>query len=383
MTVLYIDTAQQLNQLCETLSRSDWYAVDTEFLREKTYYPQLCLIQIATDEVIACIDPIKLDNLDPLLEILYQDGKTVVFHAARQDLELLFQLRGALPASIFDTQLAATVLGYGDQIGYGSLVSQCLNVELDKAHSRTDWSLRPLSDAQLDYAADDVRYLCQLYQLMSEQLETKQRRSWLNEDFAELSKPELYQAELMSIWKKIKGAGRLKPSQLVVLQYLAAWREQEAIKRNKPRRWIIKDEVMLDMARFSPETIQQLAKIRGFEGRDADRHGKAILQAIQTAKAVDREHWPQIKKPKPLSSQQDAIVDCLMALLRRSCDQQSITPAAVAGRKDIESLVRGDEDTPLLHGWRFEIVGHELCDFLQGSTSIKVNENQLQITESH
>ncbi|MCX4190364.1 ribonuclease D [Methylophaga sp. OBS3] len=381
MTVLYIDNASDLDNFCEQIKQSDWLAIDTEFLREKTYFPQLCLIQIANDDVIACVDPIAIEDLTPLMDILYQPGMTLVFHAARQDLELLQMLRGELPQQIFDTQLAATVLGIGDQIGYGNLVKHCLDVDLDKAHSRTDWTQRPLSNEQLDYAADDVRYLRTLYHQMSAQLDEQERRPWLNDDFASLSDPKTYTADPEAIWRKIRGAGKLKASQLVVLQQLAAWREQRAIDRNRPRRWILKDDVMLDLARFAPDSKNQLAKIRGLEPRDIERNGSDIIEVISRAQEIPEAQWPKLIKPVPLTNQQEALLDALMALLRKYCDEESITPVAVATRKDIEHLVRGERDISLLKGWRKKIVGQKLLDFLHGELAITADSQQLSTQE--
>lgn len=381
MTVLYIDTAPALADFCRQIQSSDWLAIDTEFLREKTYYPQLCLIQIANDEVIACVDPLAIDDLNPLLDVLYQPDMTLVFHAAKQDLELLLMLRGNLPLRIFDTQLAATVLGLGDQIGYGNLVKTCLDVDLDKAHSRTDWTQRPLSADQLDYAADDVRYLRSLYHQMSAQLDELKRRSWLDDDFDALSDPQTYTADPEAIWRKIRGAGKLKASQLVILQQLAAWREQRAIERNRPRRWIIKDEVMLDLARFAPDSKNKLSQIRGLEARDIERNGAAILAVITAAQTIHETDWPVLIKPVPLTNQQEALMDALMALLRKYCDEQSITPVAVATRKDIEQLVRGERDSALLQGWRKRIVGQKLLDFLHGELAITADSQQLSTQE--
>lgn len=380
MTIQYVDNSQSLSDLCQQLAGSQWLAVDTEFHREKTYYPELCLIQVANDDIIACVDPLAVDDLTPLLDLFYREDMTLVFHAARQDLELFFLLRDSLPAHVFDTQLAATVLGYGDQIGYGNLVKQCLNVDLDKAHARTDWRQRPLSLEQLEYAADDVRYLRSLYHQLNDKLTETGRRSWLKEDFAALSAVKTYQEDPNKSWLRTKGAGRLKPAQLAVLQQLGAWREQRAAKHNLPRRWVLKDDVMLDLARFAPASTEAMKKIRGMEQRDIDRHGKAILEAIEKGKAVPKSEWPVIKRPTPLSNQQDAVVDALMALLRQRCDEQNITPAAVASRKDVEALVRG-EDTSLQQGWRHEIVGQQLEDFLNGKLSLSASTEQLEIQQ--
>ncbi|MCC5797666.1 MAG: ribonuclease D [Methylophaga sp.] len=381
MTVLFVDQPAQLDELCAQLAGSQWLAVDTEFLREKTYYPQLCLIQVANESVIACVDPLALSNLDPLLDLFYHPDMTLVFHAARQDLELLYMLRGELPQKIFDTQLAATMLGYGDQTGYASMVKTLLNVDLDKAHSRTDWKQRPLSDAQLEYAADDVRYLRDIYLIMLESLTKQARLTWLEEDFSALSSSETYQSDPAFIWRKIRGAGKLNGLQLAVLEKLAIWREQQAIQRNRPRRWIIKDEIMLDLARFMPTSMEKLSRIRGYEARDIERDGAEILQLIAKASETPDSEWPVLKKPVPLTNQQEALIDALMALLRKYSDECSVTPSAIASRKDIERLVRGEDDLPLQQGWRNEVVGHYLTDFLDGKLKLMADHQHILIEQ--
>ena len=380
MTVEYIDTSEQLNEFCRKIANSTWMTVDTEFLREKTYSPQLCLIQVATDDHIACIDPLALTDLNPILDLIYNPDITTVFHAARQDLELFYMLRDAPPTNVFDTQIAATVLGYGEQIGYGNLVKQCIDVDLDKAHSRTDWTKRPLDPAQIEYAADDVRYLRDVYKLLKQQLEEKNRSHWLNEDFAILTSSETYQTDPQSAWRKVKGFGRLKGMQLAILQRLAAWREQRAINSNRPRRWILKDDVLLDLSKLAPESIDKFSMIRGIEPSTIKRYSDALLAEIKQAKLVPKEQWPVLKKTQPLSQQQNALVDALMALLRKYCDEQSISPVAVASRKEVERMVSGETDIPLLQGWRNEIVGHHLQAFIDGKLTITADSNQLHTT---
>lgn len=377
MTVQYIDNEAELAKFCQQISQSSWITVDTEFLREKTYYPQLCLIQVANDDHIACIDPLAISNLEPLLDIIYNPEVTVVFHAARQDLELFYMLRDDLPSNVFDTQLAATILGYGDQIGYGNLVKQCIDVDLDKAHSRTDWTKRPLDPAQITYAADDVRYLRDVYKLLTQQLADKNRTHWLENDFATLTNIVTYKSDPDNIWRKVKGFGRLKGLQLAVLKQLAAWREQRAIKSNRPRRWILKDDVLLDLAKLQPESTDKFSMIRGLEANTISRYGDTLLAEIKQAKSTPKEQWPVLKKIQPLSQQQSAIVDALMALVRKFCDEQSIAPVAVASRKEIERMVSGETDLPILQGWRNEIVGHHLKDFLNGKLTITADTTQL------
>ncbi|MFW5451187.1 MAG: ribonuclease D [Methylophagaceae bacterium] len=377
MTIEFITQQQDLITFCQKISDAPFLAVDTEFLREKTYYPQLCLIQVATEDHIACIDPLALSDLSPILDLFYNPDITIVFHAARQDLELFYLLRDDLPSPIFDTQIAATVLGYGEQIGYGNLVKQCLNVDLDKAHSRTDWTKRPLDPAQIEYAADDVRYLRDVYKLLMQQLEQKDRSHWLQDDFANLTSLTTYQPDPDNIWRKIKGAGRLKGNQLAILQKLGAWREHRALKSNRPRRWILKDDVLIDLAKLGPDSADKFSLIRGLEDRTIERHGKEFLDIIKQAKTSPKEQWPTVKKSQPLTTQQDAIVDALLALLRKLCAEQSISPVAVAVRKDIERMVRGETDIPILQGWRNEIVGQHLQAFIDGKLAITADTTQL------
>lgn len=380
MTALYIESPAQLTALCEQLRRHDWLTLDTEFLREKTYRPRLCLLQVANPEVIACIDPLALDDLSPLLEVLYDRSITKVLHAAHQDLEIFFEMRGALPAPVFDTQIAATLLGHGDQIGYGNLVKAELGIELDKAHARTDWCHRPLDDAQLDYAADDVRHLCEIYLRQRQQLTDLGREQWLQADFDELVDPARYSNPPETAWLRVKGGNRLRGVQLAVLQSLAAWREEQAQTSNRPRRWILKDEVLLDLAKQMPTDEGRLRRIRGLEEGSVQRHGANLLRLIAEAKQLPKEQWPTLKEGQRLPLQQEPLVDVLMALLRERCQQQRISPSAVAGRRELERLVLGESDIPLLHGWRAAIAGQALQALLRGELMLLVESGRLVVS---
>jgi ribonuclease D len=247
-----VDTDAGLAELCDGLRGQPVLALDTEFLREKTYRAQLCLLQVAAEGVIACVDPLALENLDPLLDIIYDPNVTKVMHSARQDMEIFFDLRGDLPKPLFDSQVAATLLGFGEQVGYANLVKGMLGVELDKMHTRTDWTQRPLDEAQIEYAADDVRYLFKIYHQQAEALKAKGRLDWLQEDFDELTDVNTYSPPEETLWTKVKGRQKLKGVQLAILRDLAVWRENQAKKINRPRRWILKDDVMVDMSRFAP-----------------------------------------------------------------------------------------------------------------------------------
>ena len=374
--VQYIDTQSALIELCTQLSDAPYLAIDTEFVREKTYSARLCLIQIASENIIACIDPLKLEQMDCLLDLLYNPGIIKIFHAARQDLEIFYDMKGELPTPVFDTQIAATLIGQSDQCGYATLVNAFFNIELDKGQTRTDWSQRPLDDAQLNYAADDVRYLIKLYPLIKKQLKDSDRDDWLDTDFSALTNPDLYKVDEQTIWKKVSGSNRLKGVQLAILQQLAAWREQQAISKNKPRKWILSNDVLITLTRIAPSNIAELEKIRGLSENYLKNHAQELLDTIKKAKSIPKEQWPIIKIKKPTSTQ-DTLTDLLMAALRLQAQKHRISTAMIATRKDIEKLVMGERDLPIITGWRKHLVGDTLLDIIDGKLMLKVENNQV------
>ncbi len=382
MTPDFINTTEQLQAFCQQMEKSEWLAVDTEFLREKTYFAELCLIQVATTTHAACIDPLAIDDLTPLMELLYDPARIKVLHAARQDLEILYDINGKLPAPIFDTQIAATLAGLGEQIGYAALVEKLLGITIDKSHSRTDWRQRPLSDEQVRYAADDVIHLGTAYLKLREQLEQKGRIEWLEEDFAALSDPAVYANQPLEMWRRVKGAGRLKGVRLNILRGLAAWREERALESNRPRRWILRDELLLDMARLRPESLDALIKLRGMEARTVERHGKRLLALIASAAKEPKERWPTLPHPNPLSEQQTALQDSLMAIVRLCAAEAGVSAGSLASRSDLERLIRGDPDCSLLHGWRFALAGKAASEWLAGRRSLRVSGGILALGDT-
>jgi ribonuclease D len=290
--VLYLVDQPALVEFCTGLRGGSWLALDTEFIREQTYYPQLCLIQVASTDQIACIDPLALPSLDPLLEVLYDPTVTKVLHAAYQDLEIFYYLCGAVPMPIFDTQLAASVLGYGNQVGYANLVQQMLGVELEKTHTRADWRRRPLPSAWLTYAADDVRYLQEIYLRQQAMVTGRGGMEALAEDFAALADPVRYQPQPQEAWRRIREHQRLRGVQRAVLRALAAWREEQAIRNDRPRRWILHDGPLLELARRMPDDWDGLAQIHGLPPATLRRHGPALLERIAAARAEPPEQWP-------------------------------------------------------------------------------------------
>ncbi|WP_029133223.1 ribonuclease D [Sedimenticola selenatireducens] len=378
----HIQNEQQLSELCEQLAQSPWLALDTEFVREKTYYPQFCLLQISNGDIAASVDPIQIKELQPLLDLLYDENIVKVFHAGRQDLEIFHHLWGRLPTPLFDTQLAASLLGLGDQVGYGNLVEKLLNQSLEKGHTRTDWSRRPLDEAQLRYALDDVIYLGELYLTLKQRLQAEGREGWLRDDFDQLANPDTYSNPPQEAWKRIKGRQQLKGVQLAVLQALAAWREREAQQANRPKRWILKDEVLADLARRQPKALDQLEKIRGLEPGAIKRRGELLLKLIADARALPREQWPRDKRRAVrLTPNQEALTDMLYGCLRLLAEQNNITPAALAGRKEIEALVSGERELEILHGWRRVIAGNRLLQVLDGKYWPELDDGQVILSE--
>ncbi len=377
--VRYIDTPAALTELCTQLHGNPWLALDTEFLREKTYYPKLCLLQVATPELIACIDPLALEDLSPLLEVIYQDGITKVLHAARQDMEIFFHLRNTLPSPVFDTQIAALLLGFPDQIGYGNLVKETLGIELEKLHTRTDWSRRPLSDEQLHYAAEDVFYLAQVYPYLVEKLSELGRLDWLSEDFARLTQVELYNNDPAQAWLKVRGSNRLKGASLTVLQALAEWRETVARDQNRPRGWLLRDDELVEIARHQPGTPAALAAIRGLHERFIDKHGARLLELVAEARGRAPKPQSSTELPVRLSPLQDALVDAMMAVVRVSGAENALNPAVLASRKQLEQLAIGSPDSEVLHGWRGQLVGRRLQALLAGELGLYARNGAIDL----
>lgn len=340
--IQYIDTPQKLDELCRQIAKESWLALDTEFLREKTYYPKFCLLQIATPEWVACVDPIALDDLGALFEVIYNPKIIKVFHSCRQDLEIFYQLTGKIPQPIFDTQIAAPLLGYQENPGYAMLVSSFLNINLSKAHTRTDWTVRPLSQAQLQYAADDVIYLCQIYQTMLKKLAELNRLDWLESDFAMLNDPELYEISPKNAWLKIRGKNKLTGKQLSIVQTLAEWREQTAQKEDRPRNWLLRDDMMFELAKQQPGTVEEMLKVHNINERMVSKHGKILCQLINEAKQRPPIPLHENGRSPKKTQQQEAILDILTALVRIRADENSLNPAILADRKALELLLFED-----------------------------------------
>ncbi len=379
MQELYIETHEALVDVCHQLKQSDWFALDTEFIREKTYYAILCLVQVANDELVACIDPLALKDLGPLTDLLYDESITKVIHSASQDLGLFYDNYDKVPKPVFDTQIAATLLGLGHQVSYGAMVNSMLGVQLDKAHGRTDWKKRPLSPEQLHYARDDARYLARMYPGVLQALNKASRSDWITTDLDKLVSEDTYRIELETVWKRVNGSSKLKGVQLACLQGLASWREQRARNIDRPRRWVISDDALTSMARQMPDTIEALHRIPGLHDKMIQRDGKALLECIDSARQLPKEQWPQVKRSLRLTDEQEATADALMATVRLRCAENDISPAIVATRKELTRLASGDRDVEVLKGWRRELVGNDLLELLEGRTGLQVTQGTLTL----
>ncbi|UJS25113.1 ribonuclease D [Thiothrix winogradskyi] len=373
----YIDNAEKLTDLLARLDSAEWITLDTEFIREKTYYPRLCLIQIASADTLACIDPLALSDLQPFLDWLNQPQRLKVLHAAWQDMEIFHHLGGGnVPAPLFDTQVAAAVLGMGDQLGYARLVEALLGLSLDKSQSRTDWSRRPLTKAQLEYAIDDVRHLRDVYLHLREQLEQLGRMRWLEKPFQKLADPATYAVDPQTVWERVKGLQILKPQQLAILRELAAWREQRALLKDIPRRWILSDEILLDMARMQPDSPAALRQIRGLSDEQIERGAGEWLACIARGKAVPKNECPTLPRRRKLDAEMSVVADVLTALLNQVAHENGISAQMIATRQQLEKMLE-EGRTTLSDDWRGALVNDLFTAVLAGNASLRVRDQQL------
>jgi len=344
----WVDTDDALVLLCESLATRPYLIIDTEFLRERTYRPELCLVQIKHEETLACIDTLAVKNLQPLFNLLHNRAIEKVFHAASQDLEIFYLLSKDVPGPLFDTQVAAPLLGYHEQIGYANLVQERLGIELAKSQTRADWTRRPLSESQIAYALDDVIYLETLYLNVKAELEKTARLSWLDDDFAAAENPEKYEQPANLRWRKIRNIQRYKGATLAIIQALAAWREIKAREINQPRNWIMKDDVLCTLAQQKPDTPQELAHIRGLDKKARDRFGNELLAGISSAKNTSPEPLPPYVKKTKLTPQKLATLQLLNAWVHQRAGDLAIAASILAPQKVLEKI--GDDLERLLNG---------------------------------
>ncbi len=361
-----LTTTQELISFCKASHNVDWLALDTEFIREKTYYPNLCLVQIASERDIVCIDTIAINDLSPLRELLYQPSITKIFHSASQDLEIFVNLFNSVPKPMFDTQIAASLLGYGDQVSYAHLVNEICGIELDKSLSRTNWEYRPLSKKEIRYAVDDVKYLAKVYLYLKDKLSENERNHWVEFECNTLSALEKYKVDAKKIWKTVKGAGKLEPHQLIILKQLAQWREHQAIAENKPRRWILSDKVLRNLSIKQPRDFNSLQQIEGLYSEHA-AYAKTLLDEIKFAQTLPEEDWPKASLISPLSNEQRKLVKQAQSLIRERAEELNLSPSMLATRSVVEKLIRGKRELDILSNWKKELIGDELVELIKTS----------------
>ncbi|MCB1562936.1 MAG: ribonuclease D [Alphaproteobacteria bacterium] len=370
---MIITDQNALSALCTELAAYEFLTVDTEFLREKTYYPKLCLIQIGTPDGQAWAIDVLVKGLDlaPVFALLSDPGILKVFHAARQDLEIFYNLTGQVVAPLFDTQIAAMVCGYGDSVGYESLVRNITGGQLDKSVQFTNWAHRPLSRKQIDYALGDVTHLVGIYRHLSEELERRGRTSWVFEEESILTAPSTYENKPEEAWQRVKIRSP-KPKTLAVLRELAAWREKRAQDKDIPRPWVLRDETLADMAAQMPKTPEELKKIRGMpQDMPAKQAGREILDLITKALSSDKTTWPQPEKKNPVPSSLSPVIDILRMLLKIQASENDVAAKLIASADDLEQLALDDKaDIPALSGWRYEIFGREALALKKGQVAV-------------
>lgn len=375
----FIESPSALEAFCDRLRLAERLGIDTEFVGERTYVPQLELVQVATSEGTAVIDCRAVDNLEALLDVVLDRSIEKVLHAGQQDLDLLCGLGGQVPAPVFDTQVAAAMVGYGAQPGYAALVERVLRTRVEKTQTLTDWSRRPLTATQIAYAHEDVRHLLPLRDHLGEQLRQLGREQWLREELQRLEDRSTYQRlSPAESYLRVRGRGGLGARGLVVLRELAAWREEEAQRRNKPRGTILSDELLVELARRAPEQEDAVRNFRGQFARVAERHATQIVAAVRRALALPRSEWPSAFATSNLPPPNAGVIELMQATLRVCAETARISPSMVATTADLQALVEAHAagthlDLPLLCGWRREIAGATLLALLDGKAALRLD----------
>lgn len=376
MTIL--TSQRDLEALCARLDAAEFVTVDTEFMRDRTYYSKLCLIQVADDDGAVAIDPLSEDiDLAPFWTFLNRSQVLKVFHACRQDLEIVYHATGHVPAPIFDTQVAAMVCGFGDSVGYETLVTQMTGGRLDKGARFTDWSRRPLSQRQIDYALGDVTHLRKIYEKLSTRLDAAERRSWVEEEMTLLTDPKTYEIDPEEAWRRVKFRSR-SPRYFAQIRALAAWREREAQSRDIPRNRVARDEALLEIAAHTPDTADALDQVRGLSknfGRS--RSGKALLEVVRLTQEIPKAGLPEPPAPTRRASP-GPVADLLKVFLKLRAKESEVAPKLLASSDDIDLLaISDDADIPAKHGWRYEIFGKDALAIKHGELVLIPNGNRI------
>ena len=377
----FITTTEALDALCTRLRGEQFVTVDTEFMRERTYWPELCVVQLASDTEVAVVDA-QAPGIDlaPLGALFADENVIKVFHACRQDVEIFVLRFGDVPKPLFDTQVAAMVAGFGDQVGYDSLVQALTGGQIDKAHRFSDWSARPLSPAQITYAAADVTHLRQVYEKLRDRLDKEGRLEWVAQEMNVLADPATYRGDPDSMWERLRPRTNNR-RMLGVLRAIAAWREREAQKSNIPRQRMLKDEALLELAAIAPEDVESLARARGVTaGFAAGRMGAGLLAAIAEAKALPDSAMPAAQGQRDVIKPSPALVALLKVLLAAKCEQHHVAAKLVANSEDIDRLAGEDApDVAAMHGWRYDVFGADAVALKAGRIALGVDGKRIKL----
>jgi ribonuclease D len=379
-----ITTTGDLATACARMAKHPFVTVDTEFLRETTYYPLLCVAQMASPEEAVVIDALATGlDLSPFFALMANESVIKVFHAARQDLEIVWNMAKTIPHPIVDTQVAAMVLGYGDSISYDQLVQRITGDTLDKSHRFTDWTRRPLSDAQIAYAMSDVTHLRDVYLKLAADLQKRGRSNWVEAEMEVLTSPDTYRADPERAWERLKSRVR-KPKELAVLIEVAAWREREAQTRDVPRGRVIKDEVIGDIAVQAPATIERLGQLRSLpKGFERSRWGEQIVEAVKRGLERDQKTLPRMERFKPAANGA-ATVELLKVLLRMTAERHGVAAKIIATVDDLDRIAASDEaDVPALKGWRRELFGDKALALKQGRLALAIDRGRVVTVEKN
>lgn len=375
-----ITTTQDLAEACARLAQHPFVTVDTEFLRETTYYPKLCLIQLASPDEAVLVDPLAPElDLAPFLALMADQNVVKVFHAARQDLEIIWIIGKLLPTPLFDTQVAAMVCGYGDSVGYEQLANDLAKARIDKSSRFTDWSRRPLTEAQLTYAESDVTYLRDIYLALAADLAASGRQGWVAEEMAILNSPATYEVKPENAWQRLKGRIR-KPKEVALLMEIAAWREREAQSRDVPRQRVLKDDALMDIVQRGPRSVEALAELRSVpNGFERSRAGGEVLAAIERGLALDPRALPRLERERGRPTN-GAVLDLLKVLLKATADAERVAPKILASTDDLEAIASDDlADVPALQGWRREVFGNKALALKNGQLSLKISRGRVTV----
>ena len=378
---------EQLQQIVAAARDHGVLALDTEFMREKTYRSRLCLTQVAVRDSIWLVDPMEGADMAPIAELVGDPDVEVLLHAGKQDLEIFYEAYGTIPRRIFDVQLAAAFAGYGASLPYGRLVEATTGVSLTKGESYTDWCRRPLTPSQLKYAADDVRYLEEVAAKVKADLARLERSSWVDEEMLAFEEEDAYRSEPTEMWRRVSGRGTLKPKQMTVLREVAAWREEQAARRDIPRGWVIKDATLVELARRGPRSVEDLKNVRGLNAKEAERSGRHILAAV--AKGLEAEPMERPDVPSRSVQARARMVSGLAdAIVRARCEEAQLATEMVANRSELDALLadvfshRVDEGRHrLLQGWRRRIAGDAVLALATGKLAVRVLDDPPYIEE--